>query len=68
MYLIWDTNALIDHHKTLQTFSEDVERLGIELKNIIPSVVLSELDGCAQSALRRVLAANAQPLTPHLAA
>lgn len=48
MFLVWDTNALLDHLKTLQDFSEDVERLGIELKNVIPSVVLSELDGCAQ--------------------
>lgn len=46
LYLVFDTNALIDHLETFRDFSQDIERLRIDLKIIIPSVVLSELDGC----------------------
>ena len=43
---VFDTNTLIDHLETVRDFSADIERLGIPMKIIIPSVVLSELDGC----------------------
>ena len=56
-YLVVDTNALIDHLETLRDFSSDIERLGIQMKIIIPSVVLSELDGCASRDLDQLMVA-----------
>ncbi|KIP12905.1 hypothetical protein PHLGIDRAFT_61049, partial [Phlebiopsis gigantea 11061_1 CR5-6] len=51
LYLILDTNVLIDNLKVIRAFSEDVEKANLPwpLKIIVPSVTLSELDGLKNS-------------------
>ncbi|PCH41108.1 hypothetical protein WOLCODRAFT_70725 [Wolfiporia cocos MD-104 SS10] len=45
MYLVLDTNVVIDHLDVLKWFSKDVEALGLRIKIVVPHVLLSELDG-----------------------
>lgn len=45
LYVVIDTNVLIDYRGILEQFCEDVERIGYPIMIIVPSVVLSELDG-----------------------
>ena len=47
LYLVLDTNVLIDNAKAIRCFSEDVDNAGLPwpMKIIVPSVTLSELDG-----------------------
>jgi len=45
LYLVLDTNVLIDHLDVIKRFNDDIERLRMPITIIIPSVLLSELDG-----------------------
>lgn len=45
LYVVLDTNVLIDHLSVIQSFVRDVETLALPVKIIIPNVLLSELDG-----------------------
>ncbi|KZT12517.1 uncharacterized protein LAESUDRAFT_718778 [Laetiporus sulphureus 93-53] len=45
LFLVLDTNVLIDYIDIVRRFDEDVEALQLPLTIIIPSVMLSELDG-----------------------
>ena len=47
LYLVLDTNVLIDNLNTIRCFSEDLDHATLPwpMKIIVPSVVLSELDG-----------------------
>ena len=45
LYLIIDTNVLIDYKTIIEQFCNGVERAGLPVKVVIPSVVLGELDG-----------------------
>ena len=47
LYLVLDTNVLIDYLDVIKRFNEDIERLSLPITIIIPNVLLSELDGCA---------------------
>jgi len=44
-FLVLDTNILIHHLEVIQWFCNDVEALQLPLLIIIPSVLISELDG-----------------------
>ncbi|EMD40784.1 hypothetical protein CERSUDRAFT_80438 [Gelatoporia subvermispora B] len=44
-YLIIDTNVLIDQLDVIKKFSKDLEELAAQVLILIPSVVVSELDG-----------------------
>lgn len=46
LYLVLDTNVLIDYLDVMKRFNEDIERLSLPITIIIPNVLLSELDGC----------------------
>lgn len=45
-FLVVDTNILLHRFEVLTQFVEDIERNGFPVIVIIPSVVVSELDGC----------------------
>ncbi|KAI0719619.1 PIN domain-containing protein [Cerioporus squamosus] len=45
LYVVLDTNVLIDYCGIIEHFCEDVERVKYPIMIIVPSVVLSELDG-----------------------
>ena len=45
LYLVLDTNVLIDYLDVMKRFNEDIERLSLPITIIIPNVLLSELDG-----------------------
>ncbi|RPD67227.1 hypothetical protein L226DRAFT_529605 [Lentinus tigrinus ALCF2SS1-7] len=45
LYVVLDTNVLIDYCGIIEQFCEDVERVKYPIMIIIPSAVLSELDG-----------------------
>ena len=45
LYLVLDTNVLIDYLDVIKRFNEDIERLSLPITIIIPNVLLSELDG-----------------------
>ncbi|GJE84169.1 hypothetical protein PsYK624_002450 [Phanerochaete sordida] len=47
LYLVLDTNVLIDNLNVVRAFSEDLDRITLpwSMKIIVPYVVLSELDG-----------------------
>ncbi|KAI0677558.1 PIN domain-containing protein [Trametes maxima] len=45
LYVIIDTNVLIDYCGIVEQFCADVEKVGYPIMIIIPSVVLGELDG-----------------------
>ncbi|TFK91475.1 hypothetical protein K466DRAFT_515247 [Polyporus arcularius HHB13444] len=45
LYVVLDTNVLIDYCGIIEQFCEDVERVKYPIMIIVPSVVLSELDG-----------------------
>ncbi|KZT74322.1 hypothetical protein DAEQUDRAFT_720487 [Daedalea quercina L-15889] len=45
LYLVLDTNVLIDYLDVIKRFNEDIERLCLPITIIIPNVLLSELDG-----------------------
>jgi rRNA-processing protein FCF1 len=48
LYLVLDTNVLIDNLDTIRRFSDDLDNITLpwSIKIVVPSVVLSELDGC----------------------
>ncbi|KAH9943493.1 PIN domain-containing protein [Epithele typhae] len=45
VYVILDTNVLIDYQTVIEQFCADLEKTRYPIKIIIPSVVLGELDG-----------------------
>lgn len=47
LYLVLDTNVLIDNLNVIRAFSEDLDRIALPwaMKIVVPYVVLSELDG-----------------------
>ncbi|EKM59192.1 uncharacterized protein PHACADRAFT_157472 [Phanerochaete carnosa HHB-10118-sp] len=47
LYLVLDTNVLIDNLNVIRSFSEDLDHIALpwSMKIIVPYVVLSELDG-----------------------
>lgn len=48
LYIVVDTNVLIDHLNVVTRFIEDIEALTLPVVIVVPNVVISELDGCVR--------------------
>ncbi|KAI0939206.1 hypothetical protein AcV5_000689 [Taiwanofungus camphoratus] len=48
LYIVVDTNVLIDHINVVTRFIEDIEALTLPVVIVVPNVVISELDGLKQ--------------------
>jgi hypothetical protein len=47
IYIVVDTNVLLDHIRILKNFVEDIIFAKVPIKVICPGIVLHELDQCA---------------------